>query len=234
MNVTNEGDGAGTQDITYDLENDAGISQLSDSQEVQLDAGASQEITFEVAASDTQSLSTGNYTHVFSSDDDELTVDATVVEQDTTLGDLAVNVAPSTVTANESTDVTVTVTNQTSGDAVEGASVSISDLGLSATTDADGNATLSVNASAAGDYPIDVSADGFTDASATLTVVDAGEVPTDPNERALAIAGVDDPANLTQDDVTAAITRFERGEPVDNIDIEQDDVTAIITLFERN
>jgi hypothetical protein len=81
VNVTNEGDGAGTQDITYDLENDAGLSQLSATEEdVQLDAGASQEVTFEVAASDTDALSTGNYTHVFASDDDELTVDAEVVE----------------------------------------------------------------------------------------------------------------------------------------------------------
>ncbi len=79
VNVTNTGDAAGTQDITYDLDDEAGLSQLSASQEISLDAGSSTEVTFEVAASDTNSLDTGNYTHVFASDDDELTVDAEVV-----------------------------------------------------------------------------------------------------------------------------------------------------------
>ncbi|MFC7325979.1 beta strand repeat-containing protein [Halorubrum rutilum] len=79
LNVTNVGDAATTQDITYDLEDETGISQLSASQEVSLDAGNSTEITFEVPASATAGLDTGNYTHVFASDNDELTVDAEVV-----------------------------------------------------------------------------------------------------------------------------------------------------------
>jgi hypothetical protein len=81
LSVTNEGDGAGTQDIEYDLEDSTGISQIDASEEVSLDAGNSTEITFEVPASATNNLETGNYTHVFASDDDELTVDAEVVEE---------------------------------------------------------------------------------------------------------------------------------------------------------
>jgi len=58
-------------------------------------------------------------------------------------------------------------------------------------------------------------------------------VPTDPTERALQIAGVESASELTQNDVTIAITQFERDNNVNNVDIKQDDVTTIITLFER-
>jgi hypothetical protein len=60
------------------------------------------------------------------------------------------------------------------------------------------------------------------------------EIPDDPSQRALQIAAKDDSSQLTQNDVTAVITRFERGQSVNNIEINQDDVTATITLFERN
>jgi hypothetical protein len=60
------------------------------------------------------------------------------------------------------------------------------------------------------------------------------DVPEDPTQRALQITDNSDPSDLTQDDVTAVITRFNRGQSVKNIDIKQDDVTATITLFERN
>lgn len=70
--------------------------------------------------------------------------------------------------------------------------------------------------------------------SLDITVQPAGEVPTDPTERALQISGKDDPANMTQDDVTAAITQFDRDEQANGVGITQDDVTSVITLFERN
>jgi hypothetical protein len=60
------------------------------------------------------------------------------------------------------------------------------------------------------------------------------DAPEDPTQRALRITGKSDPSELTQNDVTAVITRFSRGQSVNNIDITQDDVTATITLFERN
>ena len=94
----------------------------------------------------------------------------TVTPADVELGTLDVSLSQQNVTANEEDDVTVTVTNASSGDAVEDASVSISDLELSDTTDADGEAVLTVNTSQTGQYTIDVSADGFEDASTTLTV----------------------------------------------------------------
>jgi surface glycoprotein (TIGR04207 family) len=144
LSVTNDGDAAGTQDVTYVLEDSNGDSTEIEATEsgVELDAGNSTEVTFEVPASATADLSTGNYTHVFASNDDEVTVDAEVVEEST--------------------------------------------------------------------------------------------VPTDPEERALQLTGVNNASELTQDDVTATITRFERNESANGVDPTQDDVTTVITLFERN
>jgi hypothetical protein len=62
---------------------------------------------------------------------------------------------------------------------------------------------------------------------------ESDEIPTDPTERALQITAKSDPSELTQNDVTAVITRFNRGQSVNDVDINQDDVTATITLFER-
>jgi hypothetical protein len=77
----------------------------------------------------------------------------------------------------------------------------------------------------------------YTDASMTTLSTesdDSTEAPTDPTQRVLQITGKQTESELTQDDVTATITRFNRGQTVNNIDIIQDDVTATITLFERN
>lgn len=63
---------------------------------------------------------------------------------------------------------------------------------------------------------------------------EASDAPTDPEARALQIAGVNDSSELTQNDVTATITRFERGEAVDGVAVTQDDVTTVVTLFERD
>ena len=58
--------------------------------------------------------------------------------------------------------------------------------------------------------------------------------PTDPEARVLQIADVNESANLTQDDVSNVITRFERGESVNGVTVTQDDVTTMVTLFERS
>lgn len=147
-------------------------------------------------------------------------------------GMLSVFVSPSLLTAGEQTDVTVTVENE-SGGAVANVAVEITDLTLSATTDTNGEATLSLSSPNAGDYVVSASADGYTDATATLTIED-DSVPTDPTERVLQITGKSDPSQLTQNDVTATITRFNRGQSVNGVTVTQNDVTAMITLFERN
>jgi len=141
----------------------------------------------------------------------------------------------SVVDANDS-DVSLSGGPDVSGDNV---TFDISPDSNATTRDVTVTANVTVDAPATNttaDITIDVvdSSTGEDSAAATLTVVEADAPPETPEERALAIAGVDDPAQLTQDDVTAAITRFNRGESVNGLTIEQDDVTAVITLFERN
>jgi len=88
-----------------------------------------------------------------------------------------VSVSPQTVTANNSTQVTVDVTNAQTGAAVEDASVELSGAGVSQTvlTDADGTATATVNASSAGSIDVSVTADGYADATASVTVEAAAD-----------------------------------------------------------
>lgn len=88
---------------------------------------------------------------------------------------LSVSLSASTVPAQQE-NVSVTVTDGT-GSPVTGATVEITGLGLSETTDASGEATLPLSDPAPGEYTVSVSADGFADATATLTVRQAGAVP---------------------------------------------------------
>jgi PKD repeat protein len=67
-----------------------------------------------------------------------------------------------------------------------------------------------------------------------VTIQQPAAVPTDPAQRALQITGKSDQNALSQNDVTATITRFNRGQSINNVDITQNDVTAVITLFERS
>jgi len=73
VEVTNNGAGAGTQDISYVLENPDGLSTGIEAVEpsVELAAGESEQITFDFEAQETDALSTGTYNHVFKSADDE-------------------------------------------------------------------------------------------------------------------------------------------------------------------
>lgn len=288
------------------------------------------------------------------------TAAANVTDASTDPETLALSVTPMTITANESTAVTITVTDAETTDPVEGASVSVTELGLTDTTNASGEAVLTAVPNRAGTYVVSASADGYVSTNATLTVttpdtdggsaesslalrvtdapesispgstftvayevenggvettaytletsadtpnvtvaefsgdvrssvpgdtpasastksIDAGgvatvvitynvtattngsttitttardpltgdnqtrsqtisikSVPQDPTQRALQISGKQDAAMLTQDDVTAAITRFSRNESVNGIEVRQDDITVLITLFERN
>jgi hypothetical protein len=73
-----------------------------------------------------------------------------------------------------------------------------------------------------------------TTLSQNISIQTAAAAPDDPTQRALQITGKSDPSELTQNDVTAVITRFNRGQSVNNVTVTQDDVTATITLFERN
>ena len=122
VEVTNNGTGTGTQDISYVLEDSAGLSSGIEAVEegVELEPGESQQVTFDVAAADTDALETGTFTHVFESADDEISLDAEVVAEQTasasvTFNDQTVQSGNETVTV-DSADYTLA--NGTAGDYV--------------------------------------------------------------------------------------------------------------------
>jgi hypothetical protein len=131
---------------------------------------------------------------------------------------LDVSLSESTVTVGTDTSVTVTVTDSGTGDPVEGATVEISDLQQSATADADGEVTFSITPGFAGSYPVSASADGYTDATTTLTVADDSGVPTGLKR----FTGDDDEiGNFDVLDAVNAVNNGDQigGEPVDNFDV---------------
>jgi hypothetical protein len=129
---------------------------------------------------------------------------------------LTVSISPTSVTVDTPTEVTVTVSDE-SGSPVPNASIEIADLGLSSTTDSNGEATLSINASSTGDYDVSVSAENYTGATETLTV-------TEQDQLTARFGGEDNEiGNL---DVLEAVNAANNGseiggEPVSNLDILQ-------------
>jgi hypothetical protein len=135
---------------------------------------------------------------------------------------LDVSLSQSTVTAGVTTDITITVTETQTGNPVEDATVEISDLQQSGTTNTSGSVTFTLNPDLAGDYPISVSADGFSDATVTLTVDESNSTEQDP--LVARFGGSDNEiGNL---DVLEAVNAANSGEsiggqPVTNLDVLQ-------------
>lgn len=146
---------------------------------------------------------------------------------------LAVDVSPGTATATELTDVTVTVTENATGDAVAGAVVSLSGVGINASgvTNSDGVVTFSnVTASTEGTIEVIVSAEGYANATASLTVEAAqdgddgvavvGSSPSTDGSGAYAGDGVHQNVNgdqsVTLADVTALFNNFNSATIQDN------------------
>lgn len=77
-------------------------------------------------------------------------------------------------------------------------------------------------------------APGDTISTTKSITVTESTMPTGPTERVLQITGKSDPSGLSQNDVTATITRFNRGGSVNGVTVTQNDVTVMITLFERS
>jgi len=104
-------------------------------------------------------------------------------------------------------------------------------------TDGQWSVTLNTTQVDPGSYTVTVDSGVRTDQEQITIVSDQREQSptqtTDPEARVLQITEKGDSSKLTQDDVTAVITRFERGDSVNDLTVTQDDVTATITLFER-
>lgn len=88
---------------------------------------------------------------------------------------LDVVVSETTITAGTPTDVTITVTDNETGEPVSDAAVAIQDLLKEDTTTADGEVVFSVNETIPDDYLITVTADGYDEARGTLTITDGND-----------------------------------------------------------
>lgn len=112
--------------------------------------------------------------------------------EDSSEAALNISLSDSTITTGTETSVTVTVTDSGTGDPVEGATVEISDLQTSGSTNSTGVVILTVTPDVTGEYPVSVSADNYTDETVTLTVQD----PT--AETPVTLSNVDiSPASVT-------------------------------------
>ncbi len=116
VNVTNNGGASGTQTVDYALEDDStGDAAVTDSQDVTVDAGATEQVTFDVAASDTQSIAAGEYTHVISTDGaDDATLGVTITVEDEQTVNVGGEDVPVEFTTTENGETTVTPDNAVS------------------------------------------------------------------------------------------------------------------------
>ncbi len=103
--------------------------------------------------------------------------------------------------------------------------------GGSASTTASITITYRADESVTGEQSLGVTAEaplsGAADNTSSTVIVE------DPTDRALQAASADQPEQISQDDITIAITKRDRGEQLNNINVTQDDITILITLRNR-
>jgi hypothetical protein len=145
---------------------------------------------------------------------------------------LAVDTNVSSVTVGEETNVMATVTYDNNGTAAEGATVSVSGAGVSVadqTTDAQGNATFSVNASEAGDITVNATMSG-TNAGETTITAEAAAVAN------FSLSNLDAPTEITQNEsynVTVNVTNGGNATGTQNVtytlgsDVEQTEEVSL-------
>lgn len=126
---------------------------------------------------------------------------------------LVVTVDPTEVKVFEDTSVTVTVTDQGTGDLVEDATVTLSGCGVSESciTNASGQVTITIHPTSA---PCDI------DVTATKAGYQSGEATIEVVEKELAV--VVDPDEVTKDidtSVTATVTDKDTGDPVEDVTV---------------
>jgi hypothetical protein len=91
------------------------------------------------------------------------------------------------------------------------------------------------NATGTGNITVEVTSALSEATDSATTAVELGEppIPSTPRGRALQIAAVENPANITQTDITIAITRRDRGQAANGVEVTQSDITTLITLRDR-
>lgn len=78
---TNNSSDTTSQTITYTLENTDSSVLIQTRKEVSVDAGTSEKVTFDITQSETNTLELGNYTHVVSSNNGDISMDTQVTNR---------------------------------------------------------------------------------------------------------------------------------------------------------
>lgn len=138
---------------------------------------------------------------------------------------LNLSLSTQTITANSDNNVTATVTNSSTGEAVKGASVRVPSLNVSNQTGGDGETILSITPSSTGTLTVKATTDGYTDATTTLTVNE--EIDNSPELITITTSPQTAPAN-TNTTVTITAVNAETNSPV------EDAVVSIPELGVRN
>jgi hypothetical protein len=147
---------------------------------------------------------------------------------------LDVSLSPSSVTVDQPTNLTVTVTDG-SEEPIEGVTVTSDELDATATTTTDGNATLSITPAAVGEYSISASTERLSE-TATLTVTSGGDDDHESGVSQALFDAVDNNGDgaLDRQELRAAVAEFIRSGEVTDITIKRTDVRALVEYFIRS
>jgi len=133
----------------------------------------------------------------------------------------SVNITPSSITVNESTTVTVNVTDADTGAAVEGAMVNLSGCGIATenTTNATGIATFEVNATETGNITVTVSKDGYNTKEETITVTTGDWNPWD------------DDGVVTTEEIQEAVNYWVTDTPINGHLITTSEIQELVNMW---
>ena len=151
-----------------------------------------------------------------------------------TPGALSVAVSPETVTVGESTVVTVSVVDATTGIAVENATVGLTgpDGAALSRTNATGVAAFAVNASSAGEIDVTVGLNGATARLATLNATNTTTHESGVSQRLFdAVAGSD--GTLQRAEVIATVGAYLRDDQVGGVEVTRSDVLDLVRYYIR-
>lgn len=181
-----------------------GVKTQSVSDDKQLESGESQQ--FSVTYNTTGLSGAVNMTIITADETRSQTVNIQSPQ-------LNLSLSTQTITANSDNDVTATVTNNSTGEAVKGASVRVPSLDVSNQTGGDGETTLSITPSSTGTLTVKATTDGYTDATTTLTVNE--EIDDSPELINITTSPQTVPAN-TNTTVTITAVNAETNSPVED------------------
>jgi len=133
----------------------------------------------------------------------------------------SVTITPSSITVNESTTVTVNVTDEETGDPVPNATVNLSGCGIATenTTNATGIATFEVNATETGNITVTVSKEGYNTKEETITVTTGDWNPWD------------DDGVVTTEEIQEAVNYWVTDTPINDHLITTSEIQELVNMW---